>query len=386
VSELRAEREQRVTPLELFFDLVFAFGFTQVTTVLSDDPTLRGLEHGLLILAALWWAWAAYAWLTNTVDPGVGAVSGAMLISMAAMFVAALAVPEAFGRHGVVFGVAFLIVNVMYLTIFALSAPGDEALLGAILRNAPWSLTGAALILAAGFVHGSLRPMLWLIALAIGLFGPLLVGITGWRVQPAHFIERHGLIVIIAIGESLIAIGIGARGTELGTGVIVAAVLGLAVVTSFWLAYFDFFPARAQQMLTDRTGDERTALARDTYTYLHLPMVAGIVLFAFAMKVTLAHVSDKLGTIPALALCGGPALYLFAYVALRFRVSRTLGRGRLIASIACALLVPVALVAPALVALALVAVVWVALHAYEIIWWSDARAKARAPRTATAAS
>jgi low temperature requirement protein LtrA len=163
-------------------------------------------------------------------------------------------------------------------------------------------------------------------------------------------------------------------------------VLGLAVVTSFWLAYFDFFPARAQQMLTDRTGDERTALARDTYTYLHLPMVAGIVLFAFAMKVTLAHVSDKLGTIPALALCGGPALYLFAYVALRFRVSRTLGRGRLIASIACALLVPVALVVPALVALALVAVVWVALHAYEIIWWSDARAKARAPRTATAAS
>jgi low temperature requirement protein LtrA len=386
VSEQRAEREQRVTPLELFFDLVFAFGFTQVTTVLSDDPTWRGLEHGLLILAALWWAWAAYAWLTNTVDPGVGAVSGAMLISMAAMFVAALAVPEAFGRHGVVFGVAFLIVNVMYLTIFALSAPGDEALLGAILRNAPWSLTGAALILAAGFVHGSLRPMLWLIALAIGLFGPLLVGITGWRVQPAHFIERHGLIVIIAIGESLIAIGIGARGTELGTGVIVAAVLGLAVVTSFWLAYFDFFPARAQQMLTDRTGDERTALARDTYTYLHLPMVAGIVLFAFAMKVTLAHVSDKLGTIPALALCGGPALYLFAYVALRFRVSRTLGRGRLIASIACALLVPVALVVPALVALALVAVVWVALHAYEIIWWSDARAKARAPRTATAAS
>jgi low temperature requirement protein LtrA len=386
VSELRAEGEQRVTPLELFFDLVFAFGFTQVTTVLSDDPTWRGLEHGLLILAALWWAWAAYAWLTNTVDPGVGAVSGAMLISMAAMFVAALAVPEAFGRHGVVFGVAFLIVNVMYLTIFALSAPGDEALLGAILRNAPWSLTGAALILAAGFVHGSLRPMLWLIALAIGLFGPLLVGITGWRVQPAHFIERHGLIVIIAIGESLIAIGIGARGTELGAGVIVAAVLGLAVVTSFWLAYFDFFPARAQQMLTDRTGDERTALARDTYTYLHLPMVAGIVLFAFAMKVTLEHVSDKLATIPALALCGGPALYLFAYVALRFRVSRTFGRGRLIASIACALLVPVALVVPALVALALVAVVWVALHAYEIIWWSDARAKTRAPRTSTAAS
>jgi len=205
-------------------------------------------------------------------------------------------------------------------------------------------------------------------------------------VQPAHFIERHGQIVIIAIGESLIAIGLGARRTELGTGVIVAAVLGLAVVTSFWLAYFDFFPARGLQMLDDRSGEERTALARDAYTYLHLPMVAGIVLFAFAMKVTLAHVSDKLDTIPALALCGGPALYLFAYVALRFRVSRTFGRGRLVASMACALLLPVAFVVPALVALALVAAVWVALHAYELLWWRDARAQARGLRTSASAS
>jgi low temperature requirement protein LtrA len=386
VSEQRAEREQRVTPLELFFDLVFAFGFTQVTTVLADDPTWRGLEHGLLILAALWWAWASYAWLTNTVDPGVGAVSGAMLIAMAAMFVAALAVPEAFGRHGVVFGVAFLVVNSIYLTLFALGAPGDRALLAAVVRNAPWALTGAALVIAAGFVHGSLRPMLWLIALFVGLFGPLVSGVSGWRVQPAHFIERHGQIVIVAIGESLIAIGLGARGTELGTGVIVAAVLGLAVATSFWLAYFDFFPARAQQMLTDRSGDERTALARDTYTYLHLPMVAGIVLFAFAMKVTLAHVSNKLGTIPALALCGGPALYLSAYVALRFRVSRTLGRGRLVAGVVCALLIPVAVAVPALAALALVAAVWIALHAYEIIWWRDARAQTRALREPASAS
>ena len=138
MSEQHAEREQRVTPLELFFDLVFVFGFTQVTTVLSDDPTWGGLGHGLLILAALWWAWAAYAWLTNTVDPGEGAVWGAMLVAMAAMFVAALAVPDAFGRHGVVFGVAFLIVNVMYLTLYALGARGDRDLLAAILRNAPW--------------------------------------------------------------------------------------------------------------------------------------------------------------------------------------------------------------------------------------------------------
>jgi low temperature requirement protein LtrA len=384
VSEQHVEREQPVTPLELFFDLVFVFGFTQVTTVLSDDPTWSGLGHGLLILAALWWAWAAYAWLTNTADPDEGAVWGAMLVSMGAMFVAALAVPEVFGRHGVVFGVAFLIVNVMHLALYGLAARGDRDLLAAILRYAPLALAGAVLIVAAGFVDGALRPILWLAALAVGLFGPLFGGISGWRVQPAHFVERHGLIVIIAIGESLIAIGLGARGTGLGTGVIVAAVLGLVVTTSFWLAYFDFFPMRGRQLLADRSGAQRTALARDVYTYLHLPMVAGIVLFAFAMKTTLAHVGDELDTIPALGLCWGPALYLFAYVALRFRVARTFGGGRLIAAVSCALLMPIALVVPALVALALIAAVWVALHAYEIIWWREARTQARALRVPAA--
>jgi low temperature requirement protein LtrA len=378
VGELHAELEQRVTPLELFFDLVFVFALTQVTTVLSDNPTWSGLGHGLLILGVLWWAWAAYAWLTNTVDPRVGAVWGAMLAAMAAMFVAALAVPDAFGSQGVLFGVAFLIVNVMHLTLYALSARGDPDLLAAILRVVPSALVGAALIVVAGFVGGGLKPTLWLAALAVGYLEPLFVGVRGWRVQPAHFVERHGLIVIIAIGESLIAIGVGERDSGVSTGVIVAATLGFAVAASFWLAYFDFFPIRAQQLLADRSGVERTALARDVYTYLHLPMVAGIVLFAFAMKKTLAHVGDELETIPAFGLCGGPALYLFAYVALRVRVSRTLGRGRLTAAIACALLWPVAVVVPAIFALTLVAIVWVGLHAYELIWWREARAQTRA--------
>jgi low temperature requirement protein LtrA len=386
VSEQHAEREQRVTSFELFFDLVFVFGFTQVTTVLSDDPTWSGLAHGLLILGALWWAWAAYAWLTNTVNPDEGAVWGAMVVAMAAMFVGALAVPEAFGRHGVVFGVAFLVVNVMYLTLYALGARGDRDLLAAILRSAPSALAGAALIIAAGFLDGGLRPLLWLAALVIGLFGPLLAGSSGWRVEPAHFVERHGLIVIIAIGESLIAIGLGARGTGLGIGVIVAAVLGLLVAISFWLAYFDFFSTRGLQLLTDRTGVQRVALARDAYTYLHLPMVTGIVLFAFALKTTLAHVGDELDTIPALALCGGPALYLLAYVGVRVRVARTLRGGRLVAAVACAALWPLATVVPALLTLGLIAVVWVALHAYEIIWWREARAQTRALRLPTASS
>ncbi len=369
-----------VTPLELLFDLVFVLAFTQVTRVLLDDPTWNGLGQGLLILAALWWAWAAYAWLTNTVDPDEGVVLAAMLVAMAAMFVTALAVPSAFGDHGVLFGVAFLVVNVMHRALFTLAARGDPDLLGAILRTSPATFIGCALILAAGFVDVGPKYVLWVAALAVGFLGPLFTDLTGWRLEPSHFIERHGLIMIIAIGESLIAIGFAATNTGLDTGVIVAAVLGLVVTTSFWLAYFDFFPFRARQLLADRSGAERTALARDIYTYLHLPMVAGIVLFAFAIETTLAHVHDELDTIPALGLCVGPAVYLFSFVALRFRVSRTLGRGRLVAAAACALLWPVALVVPALVALALVATVWIVFHAYEIIWWRDARAETRANR------
>jgi low temperature requirement protein LtrA len=379
-----AEREQRVTPLELFFDLVFVFAFTQVTTMLSAHPTWSALGHGLLILVALWWAWAGYAWLTNTVDADEGAVRAAMLVVMASMFVAALAVPEAFGRHGVVFGAAFLIVQVMHAALFALAGRGDPDLLAAVARMARTSFAGAALILAAGFVHGALRPGLWLAALAVAFFAPLLGGTTGWRVEPAHFAERHSLILIIAIGESLIAIGLGATGTALGAGVIVAAVLGLVVATSFWLAYFDFFSISAQRLVADRTGAQRTALARDVYTYLHMPMVIGIVLFALAMKKTLEHVGHELDTIPALGLCGGSALYLLSYVALRLRVARTLSRGRLVAAVLFALLLPVALAVPALVALALVAAVWVALHMYELIWWREERARRRALRSAPA--
>jgi low temperature requirement protein LtrA len=296
------------------------------------------------------------------------------------MFVAALAVPEAFGDHGVVFGVAFLIVAVMQLALYALSARSEPELFDAILRTVPTSLLGASLILVAGFVNGHAKSVIWIAALAVGFLGPLVGGLGGWRLAPAHFVERHGLIVIIAIGESLVAIGVGARSTDLSTGVISAALLGLVVAISFWLAYFDFFPIRAQQLLAQRHGVERIALARDAYSYLHLPMVVGIVLFAFAMKVTLAHVGRELDTIPAFALCLGPALYLLAFATLRVRVAGRLGIGRTVAAVACAALFPVALAVPALLALTLIAAVWVALHAYEIVWWREARAEARGMR------
>jgi len=383
VTRQSAETERPVAPLELFFDLVFVFGFTQVTTLLSREPTWTGVGHALLVLVALWWAWAGYTWLTSTFDPEEGLVLVAVLVSTCAMFVAALAVPEAFGDEGIVFGVSFFVVNATQAALYAQSSHGDERLFTAVLRTAPLTLGGSVLIVAAGFADGSFRTLLWIAAIAVGFIGPGLKGVGGWRPQPGHFAERHGQIVIIAIGESLVAIGLGARGIHLGARVVAGALLGLFVAASFWLAYFDFFAIRGRRLLSEARGEERAAIARDVYTYLHLPMIAGIVLFAFGTKTALAHIDTQLGTVEAFALCGGSAMYLAVFPALRLRLSRRLSSGRLTAAIACALLIPVATAVPPLVALALVAGVWAGLHAYELIRYRAARAETRLERFTT---
>jgi low temperature requirement protein LtrA len=204
-------------------------------------------------------------------------------------------------------------------------------------------------------------------------------GSTGWRVHPAHFAERHGLVLIIALGEAFIAIGIGAAGVRIGLGEVVAVILGILVATSFWLAYFDFFSIRGERMLLDLDGPERVALARDVYSYAHFPMIVGIVLFAFAMKTIVGHVDEELDVVGAFALCGGSALYLLTYSAIRIRIEGRvrLSRGRFVAAIVLVLLLPLAAMVPALAALALVTAVWLALHTYELLWWREARAEAR---------
>jgi low temperature requirement protein LtrA len=377
VSALGVEREHRVSPIELFFDLVFVFAFTQVTTLWVEQPSWTGLGRGLLVLGALWWVWASYAWLTNVADAETGVVLATLLFATATSFIAALAVPEAFGAHRLLFGIALFAVVAAFVGLYALVGKEEPELLAAVLRMARIVLPAAALIIAAAFAPAGVRAALWILALIIGFFGPQVGGVRGWRVAPAHFAERHGLIVIIAIGESLSAIGFGARGTHLGAAVITSVVLALVVAGSLWLAYFDFASRGVEQLVAQRRGPQRTALARDAYTYAHLPMVAGIVLFAFAMRIALEDVHAELGTVPAVALCLGSALYLAAFVALRWRVSRQLGRGRPVAAVTFALSTVVAVSVQALAALALVAALWVGLHAYELIHFREQRAVRR---------
>jgi low temperature requirement protein LtrA len=374
------EHEHSVTPRELFFDLVFVFAFTQVATLLSDDPTFAGIGRGVLVVAALWWPWTAYAWLTNTVDPEEGFVGAALLVALIAMFLAALAVPGVFDDDGVLFGAAFLVVVAMHLALYALAGRGHRDLFAAVLRLAPWTLLGAVLILVAGFGFADgARIWLWVAALACTYVGAGLSGSTGWRVYPSHLAERYGLMLIIALGEAFVAIGIGATGVGIGLGEVVAAILGLLVATAFWLAYFDFFSIRGERMLAELRGPDRIALARDVYAYAHLPMIVGIVLFAFAMKTIVAHVGEELDFAVAFALCGGSALYLLTYSGIRIRIERRvrLSSGRFVAALTLLLALPLATVIPALAALAVVTAVWLALHTYELVLWREARAESR---------
>jgi low temperature requirement protein LtrA len=374
--EHHVEAEQRVTPLELFFDLVFVFGLTQVTSLMSADPTWSGLARGLLVLAALWWAWAAYAWLTNTIDPDEGAARLAVFGAMAAMLIVGLAAPGAFGDDALLFGVAYLAVRVLHIVLYALAAD-DEDIRGAVKRLAPTSVVAPGLILGAAALDGTAQGIVWLVALAVDYSGPLFGGGRGWRVFPAHFAERHGLIVIIALGESIVAIGIGAAGIDLGGRVVLAAILGVVVSAALWWSYFDVVAIVAERKMTEAKGVARSRIARDSYSYLHLPMVAGIILLALGVKKTIGHVDEPLELVPAVALCGGVALYYLAHIAFRLRNVRTVNWQRLMAALGCLALIPVATNARAIVGLAAIAGLCAILIAYEAIRFREARARVR---------
>jgi low temperature requirement protein LtrA len=370
--------EHRVTPLELFFDLAFVFAFTQVTRLLVDDPTWGGVLRGMLVLAALWWAWTGYAWLTSTIDVDEGGVRLAMLASTATMLGAALAVPGAFGDDALFFACAFLVVRVLHLVLYAVAARDDLDLRGALLRLAPTELVGGALLVLAAFFDGDARVAVWLVALAIDYGGPVVRDLRGWRIAPEHFAERHGLIVLIALGESVIAIGVGA-GLELVPKVMLAAALGAVVISALWWLYFDVAAIFGRTRLVEARGVEQVKRAVEGYSFAHLPMVAGIVLFAFGLEETLHHVGDPLDAVHAVALCGGAGLYLLGHVVFMFRMTRRVFRRRTIGAIASFALIPVASAVPALAGVALLAGVCAFVVAYEAIRHREHRTVMRHP-------
>ena len=378
--EIEHGDEHQVTPLELFFDLVFVFAITQVTSLLTHDPTWGGVLRGTLVLAAIWWAWTGYAWLTSTLNVDEGGVRLVMLAAMGTMLGVALAVPGAFGDDAALFGFAFLVVRVLHLVLYANVARGDPDLLAALLRVVPTELLGAVLLVVAAFVGGDARIAIWMLALAIDYVGPAVVALRGWRIAPEHFAERHGLIVLIALGESIIAIGVGA-GFDLGAGVISAAVLGIVVVSALWWLYFDVAAIFARRRLTQASGVEQARLAETrtaTSTCRWSPASPCSPSASRRPSTTSASAPHRArrgalwrrGALPARA------------VAFLVRTTGRVFRRRTLGAIVLIALIPAALVIPALAALSLVAAVCSLVVAYEAIGRRESRYRIRHPEHA----
>jgi low temperature requirement protein LtrA len=368
---------ERVTPLELFFDLVFVLALTQCTTLIARTPTWEGTLKGLLVLGVLWWSWTGYAWLTSVLDPEEGSVRLAMFAAMAAFLIAALCVPGAFGSEALLFACAYAVVRAAHIALFMIASREDAGLRRSVIGLAVSTAIGVSLLLAAAFTGGALQLALWALALVLDFGGPFLFGVEGWKLVPGHFAERHGAIVIIALGESIVAIGIGER-PQIGAGVVIAAVLGVVVAAALWWAYFDVVAIVAGRRLARaHEGRERNEIARDSYSYLHLPMIAGIALIAVGLKRTLLAVDDPLKLVPALALLGGAAVYLLAHVAFRLRNMRSLSTRRLVVAVVLLALVPAGATLPALATLGILAAALVALIAYEVLRYADVRERVR---------
>ncbi|MBT0565861.1 low temperature requirement protein A [Williamsia sp. CHRR-6] len=371
---------ETVTFLELFFDLVLVLALTQATAIMAADPTWQGLAKGVLVLGVMWWAWVGYAWLTSVVDPEEGINRLVIAGAMAALLIAAIALPEAFDDRALLFAGAYAVVRYCQLGLFWLAASTDDA---AALRR---SVTGlfvsttiaVAIIIGAAFADGPIQGALWLLAIGLDLAGPYVFGSEGWRLSPKHFAERHGLIIIIALGESIVAIGIGAE-ARLGFREVVAVIVGVGVAFAMWWLYFDVVEKVASHRLQKATpGAEQNRIARDSYSYLHLPMVTGIVLVALGMKKTIGAADDHLKLVVAVAMFGGMAIYLLAHVAFRWRNVHRLSTQRLVAAVISVAAIPVALVIPALASLTLLAVIAATLVVYETARFRDARNSMRA--------
>lgn len=386
------DEDHRVTTLELFFDLVFVFAITQVTALVAADLTAEGVVKGALLVVLLWFAWASFSWLGNQAKADEGVLRLGLVVAMAGLFVVALAIPESYADAGggpsapLMLVLALTFVRASHLAVYAVAADGDRSLLRQLGLTAVPVAVACSLLAAGALVGGDAQVLLWFAAAVVDIAAYRIGDASSWRLSaPAHFAERHGLIVIIAIGESIVAIGVGVGGQPLTGPVVLAAVLGLAVSVALWWTYFDVVALDAERVLSSKEGQERTSLARDSYSYLHLPMVAAIIFMAVGMKKVVSYVadteghdlSDPLTGIPLGLLYGGAAAYLLAHIAFRLRNVHTLNSARLVTAMALGPLALVAATLPAVAALGLLAAVLLGLVVFEAVRFAESRDQVR---------
>jgi low temperature requirement protein LtrA len=381
--------ERRTSPVELLWDLVFVFAVTQVTTLLGRDLTWIGFARAMLVLALVWWAWSAFVWAANAEVTTSPTLRACLLVSSVAIFITGLSIPHAFGSEATLFAVTYAVVRILHLVLYADASHRGNASWSAI---AGFSLTvtiGMVLLIAGSFVGGPLRTVLWVLAATIDYAGPAwltrerLRGLQ--RVAVAHFAERYSLFVIICLGESIVAIGVGALGPTAARALdaeqIAAVALGLLITIGLWWTYFDRFASEAEDRL--REHDEPVLAAADGYSYLHLVIVAGIITFAVGVRVlTRGAVGAPLEGPARLALCGGVALYLVGNAAFRLRMTGEAGVEKIVVAVAALLLYAVGGTLPAWLIAALLALLVGALCVVETASpWLVSRRQAREAST-----
>jgi low temperature requirement protein LtrA len=307
------DEEPRVSTLELFFDLVFVFTLTQLTALLADDLTVETMARVVLIFVVLFWMYGAYAWLTNQVPPDRPARRLLLILGMAAFLICALAVPHAFDGGGVAFGLGYLLVVLVHGGLYA-EAYGTVAL-----RFAPLNVVAALIVTVAGLLGTPGAYGLWVAAILVEVLTPRVSARAAdqLQVRPAHFVERHSLLLIVALGESVVAIGVGLGDVPLDLGLFVAAVLGLVLAAALWWSYFSGDEQAAERALSASSGHRRFRLAHHAYFYAYVPMLVGVIVIAAGVKKSIGSMADRLDTAPALALAGGVAIYLAGDVAFR---------------------------------------------------------------------
>lgn len=390
-----------VTTLELFFDLVFVFGFVQVTQLLSDEPTATGALRGLVVFALLWWVWCSYAWLGNQAQADEGTVRLTMLLATGVMFVMALTIPESFvdlpgGLFGpLVFAGCFAAVRLLHLASYLVAAGDDAVLRRQILTTAVPVVLASGLLAVGAALGPPAQTWVWALALVVDYVGIWVTNTAGWRLHSArHFAERFGLVVIVALGESLVSIGVGVAEHAVSWPVILGSAFGITTVVAMWWLYFDVATHVGEHALAHADDAGRSRLAADAYTYLHFPVVGSVLFVALGLKKAMSYVSDPehhtlsepLSGMPLLSLYVGAAVYVVGHAAFLRRTGGRWAVPHLVAAAVVPALLPLAARLPALAAMALVAAVLVGLVVVDLSRLGPARDRIRhghAPAPAT---
>ena len=308
----------RVTPLELFFDLVFVFTITQLTSLLARDATWTAVFQAAVIFGNVYWMYGGYAWLTNAVPPRELGVRLLLLVGMGGFLLVAISIPTAFGAGGAVFGIGYVVVTLIHTGVFL--RVSQQSVLKAMIGLGPFNIITAVILLVGGLTTGPSRVLLFTLGFVLHWITPLITRTGGFRILAGHFVERHGLILLIAIGESVVAVGLGLGAIALPPGRILAALLGLALAAALWWLYFSGEERRAELALEAAPQPRKAWLALNAFGYTFLPLLGGIVVVAAGMKLAVVRYSEPATMAIAWFLAAGVAGYVVGLVIFRWLI------------------------------------------------------------------